>query len=68
MKKQYKEYCIIYKDSDEFYTTNEEESEKVFEENKDKVRQYFIKDWIYNTKIKKYEYEEEHVKIIYQNL
>ena len=66
MKNRYREYCIIYKDSDEFYTTNEKESEKVFEKTKERVSQYFIKDWVYNTRIKRY--EEDYVKIIYENL
>ncbi len=60
------EYFIVYKlefGEDDFITNNEEEAEEVFNEDKDRIAQYYYKEWDWDSESE--EYEEGYVKVYF---
>lgn len=69
MEKNVIEYNIIFKENTELYeeydgefiSENKEETDRIFDENKEQIEQYFSKEWIYNDS----DYVEGNVEILY---
>ena len=69
MEKSIIEYNIIFKENTELYkeydgefiSEDKEETDRIFNENKEQVEQYFSKEWIYDDS----DYVEGNVEILY---
>ena len=56
MEKNVVEYNIIFKENTELYkeydgefiSEDKEETDRIFDENKEQIEQYFSKEWIFN--------------------
>lgn len=58
----FKENTELYKEYDgEFISEDKEETDRIFNENKEQVEQYFSKEWIYDDS----DYVEGNVEILY---
>lgn len=69
MQKSIVEYNIIFKENTELYkeydgefiSEDKEETDRIFDENKEQIEQYFSKEWIYDDS----DYVEGNVEILY---
>lgn len=69
MQKSIVEYNIIFKENTELYkeydgefiSEDKEETDRIFDENKEQIEQYFSKEWIFNGS----DYIENNVDIFY---
>lgn len=69
MEKNVVEYNIIFKENTELYkeydgefiSEDKEETDRIFDENKEQIEQYFSKEWIFNGS----DYVEGNVEILY---
>ena len=69
MEKNVVEYNIIFKENTELYkeydgefiSEDKEETDRIFDENKEQIEQYFSKEWIFNGS----DYIENNVEIFY---
>lgn len=69
MEKNVVEYNIIFKENTELYkeydgefiSEDKEETDRIFDENKEQIEQYFSKEWIFNGS----DYIENNVDIFY---
>ena len=69
MEKNVVEYNIIFKENTELYkeydgefiSEDKEETDRIFDENKEQIEQYFSKEWIYNGN----DYVENDVEVFY---
>lgn len=69
MEKNVVEYNIIFKENTELYkeydgefiSEDKEETDRIFNENKEQIEQYFSKEWIFNGS----DYVENDVEIFY---
>lgn len=58
----FKENTELYKEYDgEFISEDKEETDRIFDENKEQIEQYFSKEWIYDDS----DYVEGNVEILY---
>lgn len=58
----FKENTELYKEYDgEFISEDKEETDRIFNENKEQVEQYFSKEWIFNGS----DYIENNVDVFY---
>ena len=58
----FKEITELYKEYDgEFISEDKEETDRIFNENKEQIEQYFSKEWIFNGS----DYVENDVEIFY---
>ena len=58
----FKENTELYKEYDgEFISEDKEETDRIFDENKEQIEQYFSKEWIYDGS----DYVEGNVEILY---
>lgn len=63
------EYTIIFKDNTElgnkykgeYITEGKSESDKIFEENKEQIDQYYAKDWVFVNN----DWQEDSVKVFF---
>lgn len=63
------EYTIIFKDNaelgnkykGEYITEDKSESDKIFEENKEQIDQYYAKDWVFVNN----DWQEDSVKVFF---
>lgn len=69
MEKNVVEYNIIFKENTELYkeydgefiSEDKEETDRIFNENKEQIEQYFSKEWIFNGS----DYIENNVDVFY---
>lgn len=69
MEKNVVEYNIIFKENTELYkeydgefiSEDKEETDRIFDENKEQIEQYFSKEWIFNGS----DYIENNVDVFY---
>ena len=69
MEKNVIEYNIIFKENTELYkeydgefiSEDKEETDRIFDENKEQIEQYFSKEWIFNGS----DYIENNVDVFY---
>lgn len=58
----FKENTELYKEYDgEFISEDKEETDRIFDENKEQIEQYFSKEWIYDDS----DYVESNVDVFY---
>lgn len=58
----FKENTELYKEYDgEFISEDKEETDRIFDENKEQIEQYFSKEWIYDGS----DYIENNVDVFY---
>ena len=58
----FKENTELYKEYDgEFISEDKEETDRIFDENKEQIEQYFSKEWIFNGS----DYIENNVDVFY---
>lgn len=59
----FKENTELYKEYDgEFISEDKEETDRIFDKNKEQIEQYFSKEWIYDDS----DYVEGNVEILYR--
>lgn len=59
----FKENTELYKEYDgEFISEDKEETDRIFDENKEQIEQYFSKEWIYDDS----DYVEGNVEILFR--
>ena len=60
------EYNLIYKNGEEFITEDKEEADMKFEEDKEKIEQYYSKQWIQEEDFD--DWTEGYVEVFYSNI